>query len=165
MGLFPKTETRIDLDQAARDHYADVWRFCARQVGEDRASDAAQETFVIAHRKRDRYRSDASVKTWLFGIALNCCRNLARKHRLETPIDWIEDQGVPNTEGGLITREALRCALLKLSAEHREAVLLHEIEGFGYGEIAGLLGIPEGTVKSRLHHAFAQLRKHLGGEQ
>lgn len=157
---------RDALGQLVREHYPRVYRFCARRLGDDLGQDAAQETFVTMQRSLKRYQERSSFETWLLGIAHNHCRNLARKRRLD-PLQmdaWIE-HGTPGPTGdgpeSVFDREALRCALSKLTEEHREVVLLHEIEGLRYAEIGVVLGVPEGTVKSRLHHAFLNLRRML----
>lgn len=77
----------------------------------------------------------------------------------------METNGSHNPEGGLIDRQALRAAMQTLTAEHREVVLLHEVDGLTYEEAAKVLGIPVGTVKSRLHHAFLRLRATLIGAE
>lgn len=145
------------------EHYAPVYRFCARRIGPDAAEDAAQETFVTAQGSLRRYNGSSTLGTWLFGIANNVCRSLARRRKLEmnTMRAWSEPTTTPQ-ESTLVNRETLRNALGKLSDEHREVVLMHEVEGLAYGEIAEVLAIPVGTVKSRLYHAFLQLRRHLG---
>lgn len=156
------------IEDLVRTHYAAVYRFCARRLGPTLAQDAAQETFLTAQRGYRRFDGRSSVATWLFGIAHNHCRNLARKARQELPTenDWLCEHVETGTEKKLIDRHALRQALGALSAEHREVVLLHEVEGLTYGEAASVLGVPEGTVKSRLHHAFQNLRSALlGGEE
>lgn len=145
------------------EHYASVYRFCARRLGPEVAQDAAQETFITAQPAIRGYAGSSTLSTWLFGIANNVCRTLARRRKLEmnTMRGWTETPA-PDAEGTLVNRESLRVALGKLTTEHREVVLMHEVEGLAYGEIAGVLGIPVGTVKSRLHNAFLQLRRHLG---
>jgi RNA polymerase sigma-70 factor (ECF subfamily) len=142
------------------DHYAVVFRFCARRVGQELAKDAAQETFLTAQRRLSAFQNRSSQSTWLLGIAQNHCRNIARKKRLEFSFSecW---QTTPSAESGLIDLAILRSALLQLSVEHREAVVMHEIEGLTYDEIAEILKVPSGTIKSRLHHAFENLRKAL----
>ena len=75
------------------------------------------------------------------------------------------DEPTDNPEKTLIDREALRKALRGLSDEHRDVVLLHEVEGLTYEEASTVLGIPVGTVKSRLHHAFLALRRALLGAE
>lgn len=161
-----KTGGEVDIRAAVEDHYDAVYRFCAARVGKDHAEDATQETFLIAQRRKDDFRGDSSVRTWLFGIAFNQCRALARKLHLSAPPIRLNDAVEPAgdcPENPLIDRHVLEVALDRLSPEHREVVLLHEGDGLTYEEAAGVLGIPVGTVKSRLHHAFLQLRRTLQG--
>ena len=146
-------------------HYDAVYRFCARRIGPELAADAAQETFLTAQKAIKRFRGDSSLRTWLFGIAHNHCRHQSRKNRTES-WDWTTmEEGGHNPESSLIDRQALRTALQTLSVEHREVVLLHEVEGLTYEEAAKVLEIPVGTVKSRLHHAFLGLRRALIGAE
>ncbi len=153
------------MAQIVTEHYPAVYRFCARRIGPELAQDAAQETFISAQGAMKRFDGRSALGTWLLGIAHNHCRNLARKKRIEMTFadTWMSDQAEDGAERTLIDREALRIALLKLSAEHREIVLMHEVEGLTYEEAASVLGVPVGTVKSRLHHAFLNLRKSLSG--
>jgi RNA polymerase sigma-70 factor (ECF subfamily) len=147
----------------ARDHYDAVYRFCARRVGADRAADVAQETFLTAQKVLHKFRGESSLSTWLFGIAHNECRRDCRRFRLE-PVTLEIDPSRPfagESEGALVDREVLRLAMARLSDDHREVVLLHELEGLTYEEVAVILEIPVGTVKSRLHHAFLNLRKSI----
>ena len=151
---------REAIGELVREHYGRVFRFCARRVGEDLAADAAQETFVTMQSTISRYQGRSEFSTWLLGIANNHCRNLVRKKRPEVPLeDWFE--GTESHEAAVVERQTLSEALKKLSEEHREVVLLHEVDGLKYCEIAQMIGVPEGTVKSRLFHAFRQLRAHL----
>jgi RNA polymerase sigma-70 factor (ECF subfamily) len=150
------------MAEVVRAHYDDVWRFCARQLGDELASDAAQETFVTAQQRARTFQGRSALRTWLFGIALNHCRNLRRKGRSHASVDWLDGEPAPHrTEDEAIDRERLRAALRTLSQDHRDVVLLHEIEGLDYAEIGALLRVPAGTVKSRLHHAFRNLRHAL----
>lgn len=153
-----------DIETLVSENYARVYRFCARQVGSDDAADIAQETFVTMQKSLKRFNGKSSVTTWLLGIALNHCRNHRRKkENLNVAIhDWFDASG-HSPESAVVDSVVLYKALEKLSHEHREVVLLHEIEELTYGEIAELTGVPEGTVKSRLHHAFQKLRTELCG--
>jgi len=152
----------LDIGRLAREHYDSVFRFCVYRVGIDRAPDAAQETFLTAQKVAKNFRGDAKPLTWLFGIAHNECRRIVRQHKLD-PIspEFIEDPAGPSGEHLIIEREVLRQAMESLSQEHRDVVLLHEIEGLTYEEIAVIVGVPVGTVKSRLHHAFQNLRRFV----
>jgi RNA polymerase sigma-70 factor, ECF subfamily len=149
----------LKIEKLVEDHYDSVFRFCSVRVGFHRAGDAAQETFLTAQRVLSKFRGDSQPRTWLIGIALNECRRVMRERQLEAvPAEFASSGG---SESKLVNKEALRMALLTLSEEHREVVLLHEIDGFTCDEIATLVKVPVGTVKSRLHHAFIGLRKAM----
>lgn len=155
-----------DIAAIAREHYDLVYRFCARRVGIDAAADTAQETFLTAQKALPKFKGASALTTWLLGIANNECRRMARRRRCEPPtIELVEAGSSEQHEDTIINRHALQQALRKLSPEHREVVLLHEVEGLSYEEAALVMGVPVGTVKSRLHHAFANLRKSLGESQ
>jgi RNA polymerase sigma-70 factor (ECF subfamily) len=140
-------------------HYAEVFRFCAKFLKIDEAEDATQETFTVASTRIRKFRGESHVRTWLFGIALNRCRAIIRKKTNSMPLEaW---QHTKDIQEGLIAAEAIRNAMNKLDLSHREVVILHEIEGRTYTECADVIGIPEGTVKSRLFHAFQKLREYL----
>lgn len=153
------------MAQIVREHYASVYRFCARRIGEELGKDAAQEAFITAFKTLRRYNGSSTLLTWLLGIAHNHCRNMARKARTDITMDLWESAGASSgnfsLENALVDKEALRAALRRLSVEHREVVVLHEIEGLSYEEAALILAVPVGTIKSRLHHAFLALRKQL----
>jgi RNA polymerase sigma-70 factor, ECF subfamily len=156
------------MSDIVREHYSLVYRFCARRLGPDLAQDAAQETFLTAQKSMARFNGQSSLSTWLLGIAHNHCRNLYRKRGHE--LTWLGEDAMMSAEADasertLIDRQLLRQALAKLSPEHREAVLLHEIEGLSYDEAALVVGVPPGTIKSRLHYAFLQLRRSLRGAE
>lgn len=154
------------MEDLVRKHYPTVYRFCARRLGCDIARDIAQETFIAATRSIRRFNEKSAFATWLLSIANNMCRNAARRRRLEmaSPDGWL-NASLISPESSIVDRETLRRALHNLTPEQREAVLLHEVEGLSYSEAAQVLGVPEGTVKSRLHFAFLKLRVILQNEQ
>lgn len=153
----------LDIAKLAQEHYERVFRFCARRIGNQHAADAAQDTFLTAQGALKRFQGKSDVLTWLLGIAHNTCRRIAREQRIQPiPLDFVEPPSGLPPETRLIDREILRSAFSKLSPEHRHVVILKEIEGMSYDECALVLGIPAGTVKSRLHHAFQLMRKSLG---
>ncbi len=156
---------REALEKIVRLHYPAIHAFCARRLGPDRASDAAQETFVTMQKSIRRYRGEAPLESWLFGIAHRVSSRIASKSQRELAgvEAWI-DPAAPSHENDVADRDALNRALAGLSEEHRLSVLMHEVEGRTYAEIGAILGVPEGTVKSRLHHAFSALRLALKEE-
>jgi RNA polymerase sigma-70 factor, ECF subfamily len=143
------------------EQYAPVYRFCARRIGGELAKDAAQETFLTAQRILKRFNGTCTLLTFLLGIANNQCRNMARKNRMEMSFSEVWEGSSESSERSVIDRETLRQALKALTPDHREVVVMHELEGLTYEEIATILAIPAGTVKSRLHNAFIQLRQKL----
>lgn len=156
-------QEKLDIAKLAQDHYERVFRFCARRIGTQHAADAAQDTFLTAQKALKRFEGKSDVVTWLLGIAHNSCRRIARERRVQPlPLEFIDPPQDLPSETRLVDREALRSAFAKLSPEHRHVVILKEIEGMSYEECALVLGIPTGTVKSRLHHAFQLMRKSLG---
>ncbi|MFZ4507208.1 MAG: RNA polymerase sigma factor [Fimbriimonas sp.] len=157
----------VTIDDLIRNHYDEVYRFCARRAEESAAADLTQATFIDAQKSLRSFRGDSSAKTWLFGIAYNRCRQWAKQRKQEGPqVELREDLlAVANSESQLVDREILQQALAKLTPDHREAVWLCVVEGLTTAEAGAVAGVPQGTIKSRLHYAFAQLRKQLTEEE
>ena len=110
-----------------------------------------------------RFRGDSSLRTWLLGIALNECRRAIRRGGTEPlPLEVDLVCPVSDDETSVVDRQALAAALARLSDDHRDVVILHELQGLTYEEVAAVLRVPVGTVKSRLHHAFLNLRREMG---
>ncbi len=134
------------------------------------AWDIAQEVFVKAHRGLQRFRGDASFKTWLMRITTNQCKDFFKKRRLPTvSLDggeqtWDMPSHGPTPERAARARElgqAIDNALAKLSHKHRTAFILREFEGLSYEEMAAVMQCSMGTVMSRLHHARKKLQRLL----
>ena len=154
------------IERLAHEHYGMVYKFCARRIGTERAADAAQETFVTAIRAIANFRGESEAKTWLLGIANNECRRIIRRDQsaslaIEFDLDLVPQA---SEETRWIDREVLRDALAELSDDHRDAVIMKEVDGLTYEEIGLILGIPSGTIKSRVHHGMLQLRSRLRGQ-
>jgi len=162
-------------------HEGMVFNLAARLLGDpEEARDAAQEVFLQVYRTLGRFEGRSTLKTWIYRIVVNHCRNRQRWWRRRRkdrscPIDALTpseearlaEQG-PRAEGSeerLERRErarAVQSALRQLSFEHRAVLLLREVEGLSCEEIAGTLSLPQGTVKSRLSRARDALRCALG---
>ncbi|HEV7699104.1 MAG TPA: sigma-70 family RNA polymerase sigma factor [Pyrinomonadaceae bacterium] len=165
------------VDRYSGDIYALLYRLTDNP---DDASDLTQDTFLRALRSVKGFRGDASLKTWLFRIAINESRNRFRwwKRRRRdvtvsldvaigdtdrTIFDTLADRG-ESPEDSAIAREreaSLSEALAQLADIYREAVVLCDIEGLSYEETAAALGIGLGTVKSRISRGRDELRKRL----
>jgi RNA polymerase sigma-70 factor (ECF subfamily) len=132
------------------------------------AEDAVQEAFLRAHKSFSRFRGEAG-KPWLMTILRNVCYTMLKKARShETPEPF--DEELHQEAGQADAREAVRqkanaetlhAALHKLPVEFREIIVLHDLEGLAYKEIATVAGIPIGTVMSRLARARARLRAEI----
>ncbi|HRO58348.1 MAG TPA: sigma-70 family RNA polymerase sigma factor [Burkholderiaceae bacterium] len=156
-------------------HQDRVFRFVLRMTGSrDDAMDLTQETFMKAWQAMPRWRPEAKFGTWLLQIARNGALDLLRRQGVVgfEPLEAdapFEDRS-PGPEQQLRTRqryELLETALRAIALEHREVLLLREVEDFSYAEIAATLGIAEGTVKSRIARARAALleqHRRIGGE-
>ena len=131
----------------------------------DRMDDALQEAYVRAFRALPRFRGDARLSTWLFRITYNACLDeLARSRKAaHAPLDELAGQASVLPEPGdvLGSRSELGAVLAALSPEERAVVLLVDADGFDYGDAARILGVPVGTVASRLNRARASLRTAL----
>jgi RNA polymerase sigma-70 factor (ECF subfamily) len=127
----------------------------------DEAQDAAQDAFVKAFTQLKQFRGDAPFATWLKRIAVNEC--LTRLARRRAAADLTDD--LPAPRGAMDEALALRAAIGSLSPPLRAALVLRELHGTSYEDIARILGIPLGTVRSRLAAARERLRAILGEEE
>jgi RNA polymerase sigma factor (sigma-70 family) len=155
-----------------RRHAPQLQRYVVRRLGPDAADDIVAETFLLAFRQRDRYDPErADARPWLYGIATNLIgrhrraeirlyRALARTGAdpvLESFTDRVDDR-VSATAAG----RRLAAALAGLPAAHRDTLLLVAWGDLSYEEAARALGVPVGTVRSRLSRARSRLRRTLG---
>jgi RNA polymerase sigma-70 factor (ECF subfamily) len=144
---------------------------------ESDAEDLAQEAFLRAYRSLKGFRGSSAFRTWLYQIATNVFRNWLEKKRNQAPVnagsidaprqgrdgegDVVEPMGEADPEGSHLRRDAINRALAQLPDDQREAVLLRDVEGFEYREIAEQLGVPLGTVESRIFRGRQRLRELL----
>jgi len=146
-----------------------VYRLAYRMAGEDDlARDFTQEAFLRAYQRLDQFRGDAAFSTWLHSIAvsvsLNGLRKVDRHRKRERSLE--NAVHVPRERQALEpdVRDRLHRAVADLPEIYRTVLLMHDLEGYGHGEIAEVLGVAEGTSKARLSRARAKLRAVLGGE-
>ena len=135
------------------------------------AGDIAQDAFVQAYLKLDSFRGSSAFYTWLYRIAFNLAMSHARRERKVASLDGMKASlgsepvdGQPAPEAGIERREQVElvhAALAELSTEYRTILVLREIDGCRYDEIAQILQLPVGTVRSRLFRARMQLRDQL----
>jgi RNA polymerase sigma-70 factor (ECF subfamily) len=135
------------------------------------AEDVVQDAFVQAYVKLSTFKHNSRFYTWLYRIAVNVSISHRRRKRAQISVeenreatgDEPLDMGAPPDERLELAerREQLQEAMNQLTAEHRSIIVLRHMEDFSYEEMAEILDMPVGTVRSRLHRARAQLLEHL----
>ncbi len=136
----------------------------------DDARDISQDAYILAHKSRKRFDPSRPFFPWFYAIIRNLCLNfLKRRGTVESPssdVLEVRPSSDPSPEQMAIrneNREMVWKALFKLTPEHREVVILRDIVGLSYEEIAEVAGIPVGTVMSRLYYAREKLYRLLKG--
>lgn len=171
-------------DRAAFERFVDTFgprvhrlarRYAQRECD---AEDLTQEIFVSLFQSLGSFRGESQLSTWVYRVALNHCLRHREQARRQVPAasTCSADQEPPEPGEAAADRESdparlaargemrqqVRLSLEELSDGHREIIVLHEMHGLSYRECAQVLGIPLGTVKSRLSNAFRHLRRRLG---
>ena len=170
------------FERLVAERSAEVYALLYRLTSDpEEARDLTQETFLRAFQSISRFRGDADLKTWIYRIAINQARNRWRwwkRRRRDVTVSLDDSRGsseqplsaslrnedAPDPEQETLAHERegqLRAALLGLRSAYREAVILRDVEGFSYEEIATTLEISIGTVKSRLSRGRLELRHML----
>jgi RNA polymerase sigma-70 factor (ECF subfamily) len=173
------------FNRLVEERHGDIYALLYRLTEDpEEARDLTQETFLQAFRHLANFRGDADLRTWLYRIAVNQARNRWRwwKRRrrdrtvsLDAPVSeeidsplsagLVGDEGL-DPERLALARErelALHTALKSLSRPYREVIVLRDIEGLSYEEVAATLDLNVGTVKSRLNRGRTELRRRLEG--
>lgn len=170
-------EGNLDAFNRLVELYQDLlYGICVRVVGDrDTAGDAVQEAFFSAYRNLARFRGD-SFRSWLTRIALNAATDIlrSRKRRPADPFpEWEDEAWQPPTDEAdsperiAIDRQRSRViaqAMTQITEDQRKAIVLYDMEGYDYQEIAEMTGVSLGTVKSRIHRGRLALRDLLAPE-
>jgi RNA polymerase sigma-70 factor (ECF subfamily) len=137
-----------------------VYRLAYRMVGREDAPDVTQQAFLQVFQSISRFAGQSRFETWLFRIVLNECYQLRRRRSRRPAYSLCDDimDAEPGQERAADASEMLERALSKLQPDLRSIFLLREIEHLGYDAIAETLGIPAGTVASRLNRARRELQ-------
>lgn len=142
---------------------------------EELARDVVQDAFLKAYGSLDRFEGRSSFYTWLYRIVMNLCLDRKRRERSSGQVEWSEEveRGAPGDPESpsqpepdvALERAELRAQLVRAIAElpedARRTLELREVDGLSYQEIAACLGVPKGTVMSRLHYARRRVRQWL----
>lgn len=162
---------RAALDTLLRRHYDRVTAVCRRILHNDAdAADATQDALMAAVRGLSRFDGNAAFSTWLYRIATNTCLDQLRrrKRRPTTPLEQLLNVGelleTRPFDSAVVDQMAVQQALERLPDDFRIAVVLRDVADLDYADIADTLGIPIGTVRSRIARGRAVLAKELGNQ-
>jgi len=150
---------------------------------EEQAKDAVQDSFLKVYRSLDRFEGRAGFYTWLYRIVMNQCLDHKRRDKSDREVEWNDESAVGVLDASELAaspagrdadreapdvaierseiRQAVARAINALPEDARRTIQLREIDGLSYKEIAEVMGIPKGTVMSRLHYARQRLRELL----
>lgn len=162
-----------EYEKLVLEYQKNVYNLALRMTGDaEDAADMAQEAFIKAYNSLASYRGDSRFSVWLYRIVSNVCLDFlrARKRRQTMSLSVVDDEG-EETELEIsdesaspekllersMTRDAVRRGLQELTPEYRQILILRELQGMSYDEIAETLGLESGTVKSRIFRARKKL--------
>jgi RNA polymerase sigma-70 factor (ECF subfamily) len=161
---------RQAFELVMRNHEDRVFSVCLRILGDrERALDATQDTFLTVFRKASQFEGRSAVGTWIYRIAVNACYDQLRKTQRRPTESLPEhvDPTDPSAEEAIESaalRPEIESALSELPADFRNAVILSDLEGLPLPEVAEVLGVPIGTVKSRVFRGRRLLAQRLGNQ-
>ncbi len=175
----PGAAVLIEFDALHHKYERRVFRQCYRMLGnQEDAEDLTQEVFLQVFRKAHTFRGESSFSTWLHRMTINTVLMHIRRNRrwrgamVSVDAAPVSDEGAANLSpvvsalsvppGNPLDKISVAVALAHLSLGYQEIFVLHDVEGYRHVEIAGLLGISEGTSKSQLHKARLRLRQLIG---
>ena len=183
----PGAAVSLSFEKVFDQYHAMVFRLAYRILSDrEEALDVTQEVFLTIYRKMCSFRGDSSIKTWVYRITVNHASNRCRwwgrlrrrgtislDQNLGSNLEYnkipasVFRSGAQSPEENLLVqeeRERIQCSLRRLPVHQRAAVIMRDIEGLSYEEIAGVKNMPLGTVKNKLFRARAVLKERLSGE-
>jgi RNA polymerase sigma-70 factor (ECF subfamily) len=180
-GAWDRDAAGLFVEELFGRHHGEIYAYLIRMIRDpELAADLTQDAFVKAYRNLDSFRLESSFYTWLYRIAMNLAIDFVRKRRRRETGGFDEGIATRDDDGGIaevhhedgpsrqLERKQLfgkiMDAMEQLPEDQRQVILLRELEGLQYKEIADVMGIPEGTVMSRLFYARKKLQKLLSGD-
>jgi len=157
--------------ELVRRHQQRVYSLCVRMLGDaEAAADVAQDTFLAVLRKIDGFRGDSAFTTWLHRVAVNACYDELRRKQRRPMLHVIPEDSPEREPGPAVVDHAdevagtsdAAAALASIPDEFRVALVLADVQDLAYAEIARVLDVPVGTVKSRVHRGRIALAAALG---
>ena len=168
------TPERISFDQLFEEYSAPIYNYVLRMVGDpDRAADITQDTFIKAYRKLDSLTDEHSTKSWLYRIATNTAIDDMRRRRWISNVG-IDDEGQPERPDAAPGPEAqvmagmlderIQRALMQLRPNHRQCLILSDLEDMSAQQIGEVMNLSYGAVRTLLCRARGEMRRHLAAE-
>jgi RNA polymerase sigma-70 factor (ECF subfamily) len=161
---------REAFDAIMRAHEDRVFSVCLRIMADrEKALDATQDTFLTVFRKAHQFEGKSQVGTWIYRIAVNTCYDLLRKAKRRPTVPLPEhidpaDHSAEEAVESAALRPEIQTALAAIPPDFRNAVILADLEGLSMPEVAEVLSVPVGTVKSRVFRGRRLLSKLLGNQ-
>jgi RNA polymerase sigma-70 factor (ECF subfamily) len=166
--------THAAFDRLFEEFSAPIYNYVLRMVGDvDRAADITQDTFIKAYRKLDSLTDEHSIKSWLYRIATNTAIDDMRRRRWVSPVG-LDDEGQPERpdagpgpEAQLmagILDERVQRSLMRLRPNHRQCIVLSDLEDMSAHDIGEVMGLSYGAVRTLLCRARGEMRRHLAAE-
>jgi RNA polymerase sigma-70 factor (ECF subfamily) len=154
---------RTAFNHLVRRHRDRLWAVALRTLGDrEEAADALQDGLLSAYRAAAGFRGDSAVTTWLHRIVVNACLDRVRRRKARPTVPLPEHDHTPAVAPDHETALVVQEALAKLPVDQRAALVLVELQGYPVAEAATILGVAEGTVKSRCARGRAKLAVLLG---
>jgi RNA polymerase sigma-70 factor (ECF subfamily) len=163
-----------EFDRLFNEYSAPIYSYALRMIGDaDRAADIAQDTFIKAYRKLDTLTDASAVRSWIYRIATNTAIDAMRRSRKTVRMDQDEERPVEQPDGGPgpetqvlsgLLDERIGRALLRLKPNHRQCLILSDIEDMGAVQIGEVMGMTGGAVRVLLCRARGEMRRLLAGE-
>jgi RNA polymerase sigma-70 factor (ECF subfamily) len=165
------TPDRTTFERLFEEYSTPIYNYVLRMVGDaDRAADITQDTFIKAYRKLDSLTDEHSTKSWLYRIATNTAIDEMRRRRWVSPVA-IDDEGQPERPdpkpgpeaqvmAGMLD-ERIQRALMQLRPNHRQCLVLSDLEDMSAQQIGEVMGLSYGAVRTLLCRARGEMRRHL----
>jgi RNA polymerase sigma-70 factor (ECF subfamily) len=160
------------FEELVRRHERRTYNLALRVLGrEEDARDATQDAFLTALRKLGSFRGDAAFTTWLHRVTVNACYDMLRKRARQPLLRVVGEEEEPSPEPGppvgdhadaVAGETDVARALARVPLEFRAVLVLHDLQDHAYEDVARILDVPVGTVKSRLHRGRIALARELG---
>ena len=163
----PDNDKEAIIRQMVETHQTPLMRLCYLYLHDVQlAEDAVQETFIKAARTLDKFRGEASMKTWLTSIAMRTCCDMRRSFWFRRMDRRVKPEMLPDpVQSPLEEETALTVAVMNLPQKEREVILLYYYQDMNVNEIARTLGVTQPTVSYRLKRAREKLRQELEGRE